>query len=118
MVSSISILIPAVFCLSLVNGMVAPFSYKSAADTIIFLNQMKIILKVSRPVAHGMAVLAYNKRLVWIALYIVQDSLKARIHAAVQVKVGIIIFSFSALVIGTFIILSAFISFDIMIREI
>ena len=75
---------------SLVNGMVAPLPDKTSADAVVVFHQAKIVLVISCPIAHGMAVLAHDKGLFRIRLRVADDIFKGRIHPAVEIDVGMI----------------------------
>ena len=71
-----------------VNGMIAPFPDKAAAEILVFIDQFLIILCVSGAVAHGMDVLTEDQRLIVLGIFaIFADEVQLWIHPAVQVDV-------------------------------
>ena len=58
----------AVFCLTFIDCMIAPFPYKAAAHDIIFMEQLEMVFEVAGAVTHRMAVFDQDKRLVRIAV--------------------------------------------------
>ena len=83
MVSSVEIHRASLQGSALVNSVIAPLPYKSAAEAVILLDHFEIILEVTRPVAHGMAVFAHDERLLRILRKIRVNVLQRRIHPAV-----------------------------------
>ena len=102
MVSSIEVHLLSVDVLSLVDGMVAPLPDHAADHAVMLLEDMEIILQVPRPVAHGVAVLAEEKRpfgrrgVTVVAVHflcpgkIIMDALGRGVHSAVDIQAGII----------------------------
>jgi len=82
---------PAFLVLSQLDRMVAPFPNKSAAQSVITLDQLLIILRVSRTVAHGVDILAQHHGLVRLTGEIILNFFQGRIHPAVEVQAGEIV---------------------------
>ena len=88
-VATIAIALPALVILADGGRMIAPLPHERAADARLALHQAEIILQVSRPVAHGMAILAHDIGLAHRMLAeIAIDFLQRWIHAAVQIQIA------------------------------
>ena len=77
-------LLPVIRC-SLIDRMIAPLPNESAAECRIFLGQVQILLEVTWAVAHGMAVLHEEERLVRLVVEVIRDFVKTRVHAPDEV---------------------------------
>ena len=88
-VAAIAITLPALLILADGGRMIAPLPHERAADALLALHQAEIILQVSRPVAHGMTILAHDIGLAHRMLAeIAFNFLQGWIHAAVQIQIA------------------------------
>ena len=72
---------------SLVDTVVTPFPDKSAAEDIGLVEQMVIVLEISWPVSHRVAVLTQDHWFVRLAFQIFFDFLQRGVHPAVQIQI-------------------------------
>ena len=93
MVAAVSIHFFAVNVFAHINGMVAPLPDKSAAGTVILMIDSEIVFQVAGAVAHGMGIFTLDKGLIRIFCKILMNIFRGSIHPAVQIKIGIVIFS-------------------------
>ncbi len=104
MVSAVIVHGLAVFGLSLINSMIAPLPYETAAHEIVILNPCKIVFQITWSIAHGMTVLYHKKGFIRAAVNISFDFVKRRIHAAVDINIGKIILPLISPVKSAFIV--------------
>ena len=87
--------------LSKVDGVIAPLPHESAAGSVVGLDNLEIILQITRAVAHGVAVLAHHKRLGAVLFKIVTDLIQRRIHPALKINDAVIVFPLVGHIAGT-----------------
>ena len=92
MVSPIEINFFPVIRFSMADGMVAPFPHEPPTDLAMLVEYLEIILQVAGAVPHGMAIFTQDQGLVRALPQILANFLKRRVHPAVKVQVGIVVF--------------------------
>ena len=92
-VSAIQIHGSSVIRISFQNRVIAEFPDKASAKALVLLRQVSVLLKISRAVPHGMAILHKQKRLFRIAIQIVCDFIERRIHSAEEIDIRDIVLS-------------------------
>ena len=86
-VTAITIHCLAIFSNTLVNCVITPLPYKSAAEAVIFHDLLIIVFDISRAVTHCVNKLTLDKWLLWAFLSkVAVNFLSSSIHAAVKVK--------------------------------
>ena len=90
-VAAVCVHFPALDRFSHINCMVAPLPDEAAAHLLLAVNQLEVVLEISRSVSHRMAVFAHDIRLVPVLDELFFDLLQRRIHAAVKINVAVII---------------------------
>ena len=83
--------------------MITPFPDKASAHSLILMNDLKIILQISRPISHGMGIFAHKIRVFMTPLEILMDFLKIRIHTAVQIQQASVVYPVIRHISGSFI---------------
>ena len=68
-----------------VYGVVAPLPHKTATGGLVAVEELEVVLQISRAVAHGMTIFAQDVRLVAITIYILSHLGYGWIHSAVEV---------------------------------
>ena len=86
-VAAVTIHCLAIFSNTLINCMITPLPYKSAAEAVIFHDLLIVVLDISRAVTHCVNKLTLDKWLLRTFLgKVAVNFLSSSIHAAVKVK--------------------------------
>ena len=104
-VAAVGVHILAVCRLAPVYGVVAPLPHKTATGGLVGVEELEVVLQISRTVAHGMAVLTQDVRLIAITIYILSHLRYGWVHSAVEIQIAVVVFSLAvrilcALVVG------------------
>ena len=94
----------AIGSFTLIDGVIAPLPHKAAAELLMGIEHLEVILQVSGAVAHGVAVFTQDHGLIGVALQIGIHLLQRGVHAAEQVDVGVVVLALAALVVGTLVV--------------
>ena len=86
-----------------IDSVIAPFPEETADKTAVALDHLKVILQISGTVAHTMAVFAHQVGFVRSVVQILLNAFQRRVHIAVQIDVGKIVFPLFAAVLRAFI---------------
>ncbi|CCZ92732.1 uncharacterized protein BN751_01858 [Coprococcus eutactus CAG:665] len=103
-VSTVGVHILAVCRLAPVYGVVAPLPHKTATGGLVAVEELEVVLQISRAVAHGMAVFAQDVRFVAITIYILSHLGYGWIHSAVEIQITVIVFSLAVCILGTLVV--------------
>ena len=68
------------------------------------VEELEIVLQISRTVAHGMTIFAQDVRLVAITIYILSHLGYGWIHSAVEIQIAVVIFSLAVCILGALVV--------------
>ena len=94
----------SIFCRSMCDCMITPLPYKTSTHTVILMNHLKIIFKISWSISHTVAVFHQQKRFASIIFQIIFYLLQWWIHPAVKIQIVIIICNIIITVSCTFVL--------------
>ena len=103
-VSTVGVHILAVCRLAPVYGVVAPLPHKTATGGLVAVEELEVVLQISRAVAHGMTIFAQDVRLVAITIYILSHLGYGWIHSAVEIQITVIVFSLAVCILGALVV--------------
>ena len=90
-IAAVGEFIPAIRRFPHIDGVVAPFPYKSARIAVILIHSGEIILQIPGAVAHGVAVLHHHQRLFPLLGTEPVHKLRRRVHPAVHIQTADIV---------------------------
>ena len=103
-VSTVGVHILVVCRLAPVYGVVAPLPHKTATGGLVAVEELEVVLQISRAVAHGMTIFAQDVRLVAITIYILSHLGYGWIHSAVEIQITVIVFSLAVCILGALVV--------------
>ena len=106
-VSTVGVHILAVCRLAPVYGVVAPLPHKTATGGFVAVEELEVVLQISRTVAHGMTIFAQDVRLVAITIYILSHLGYGWIHSAVEIQIAVVIFSLAVCILCALVVCEA-----------
>lgn len=68
------------------------------------VEELEVVLQISRAVAHGMTIFTQDVRLVAITIYIFSHLGYGWIHSAVEIQITVIVFSLAVCILGTLVV--------------